>query len=184
MRIFTILQRILNSDYIEKDAEKAIKIRNNIERNKTKNKIIKKLKIRKYNKICYRNNSFIPLQSRIGGNLCLPHGLSGIFISVGATIGNNCTIFHQVTIGSNTLNDSKGLGAPTLGNNVYIGSGAKIIGNVKIGNNVRIGANAIITNDVPDNSTVVMQHPRIIIHKEQRNNSFIRYNYTNERKKD
>lgn len=174
--IMKILKKLLNSNYIEKDAEKAIKIRKSIEENRIKNKIIRKLQIRKYDKILYKNNSSIPLQASIGEGLCLPHGLSGIFVSVGATIGKNCTIFHQVTIGSNTLKDSKGLGAPTLGDNVYIGTGAKIIGNVKIGNNVRIGANAIITTDVPDNSTVVMERPRIIIHKEKRDNSFIKYN--------
>lgn len=48
-----------------------------------------------------------------------------------------------------------GGGAPTIGNNVYIGAGAKILGNIKIGNDVKIGANAVVTKDVPDGSTVV-----------------------------
>ena len=54
-------------------------------------------------------------------------------------------------------------GAPTIGNNCLIGAGAKIIGNVHVGNNVRIGANAIVVDDVPDNCTVVMNKPRVIV---------------------
>lgn len=51
----------------------------------------------------------------------------------------------------------------TIGNNCLIGAGAKIIGNVHIGNNIRIGANAIVVDDVPDNCTVVMNKPRVIV---------------------
>ena len=54
-------------------------------------------------------------------------------------------------------------GAPTIGNNCLIGAGAKIIGNVRVGDNVRIGANAIVVDDVPDNCTVVMNKPRVIV---------------------
>ena len=59
----------------------------------------------------------------------------------------------------------RGGGAPTIGNNCLIGAGAKIIGNVRIGNNVRIGANAIVVDDIPDNCTVVMNKPRVIVRK-------------------
>ena len=86
----------------------------------------------------------------------LPHGLYGIIVSHNAVIGENVTIFHQVTIG-----EGKG-GAPTIGNNVYIGAGAKIIGGIKIGNNVNIGANCVVCMDVPDNCTVVLPKPRVI----------------------
>lgn len=58
--------------------------------------------------------------------------------------------------------------APTIGRNCYIGAGAKIIGNVVVGNNVRIGANAIVVNDVPDNCTVVMNKPRVIVRKNEK----------------
>lgn len=85
----------------------------------------------------------------------LPHGLHGIFISGSAEIGSDCIIYHQVTIGTNSLPDSKGVGAPVIGNNVLIGAGAKIIGNVRVGNNCRIGANAVITKNIPDNCTVI-----------------------------
>ena len=92
-----------------------------------------------------------------------PHSFSGIFISSESTVGEGCTIYQQVVIGSNKIKESKGYGAPVIGNNVLIGAGAKIIGGVKIGNNVRIGANCCVTVDVPDNATVVMEKPRIII---------------------
>lgn len=85
------------------------------------------------------------------------HGLLGIVIAGGATIGKNCYISHQVTIGR-SMN-----GVPTIGDNVYIGPGAKIFGEIKIGNNVRIGANCPVFFDVPDNATVVLPKPRIIM---------------------
>lgn len=87
----------------------------------------------------------------------LPHGIRGIFVSHRAVIGKNAVIFHHVTIG-----EGKG-GAPQIGDNCYIGAGAKIIGNIKIGNNVRIGAGCVVVTDIPDNCTVVMEKPRVIL---------------------
>ena len=55
------------------------------------------------------------------------------------------------------------MGAPEIGDNVFIGAGAKIIGKIKIGNNVRIGAGCIVVTDIPDNATVVMSKPRVIL---------------------
>lgn len=75
-------------------------------------------------------------------------------------------IYQQVTIGSNDLQNSRR--APTIGNNCLIGAGAKIIGNVHIGDNVRIGANAIVVDDVPDNCTIVMNKPRVIVRKNEK----------------
>lgn len=69
----------------------------------------------------------------------------------------NCFLSHQVTIGRN-----RG-GAPVIGDNVYIGPGAKIFGAIHIGNNVRIGANCVVFEDVPDNATVVLPKPGVII---------------------
>ena len=89
----------------------------------------------------------------------LPHGLNGIIVSNDAIIGQNCTLYHQVTIGNGKN------GAPIIGDNVLIGAGAKIIGRVNIGNNVKVGAGCIVTIDVPDNATIVMNKPRIIMHK-------------------
>lgn len=128
-----------------------------------------------YQRQLLRFNAFIPISTKIEGVPIFPHGLNGIFISSGAVIGKDCVIFHQVTIGSNTLPDSKGQGAPTIGNNVYIGAGAKIIGNVIIGNNVRIGANCVVTKDVPDNTTVVSAPIRLISKDEPMDNRFIMY---------
>ena len=100
-----------------------------------KNNNLKSLKYKfDLNKIKNKYNCYIPLKAEIGENIIFPHGLNGIFISNGAIIGKNCVIFHQVTIGSNTLEDSKNFGAPVIGDNCYIGCGAKIIGKVKIGN--------------------------------------------------
>lgn len=80
-----------------------------------------------------------------------------------------------MTIGSNNLADSRGNGAPKIGNNTYIGCGAKIIGNVNIGNNSRIGANCIVTKDVPANSLCVMRGLEIL-HKQNMNNTFVPIN--------
>lgn len=85
----------------------------------------------------------------------LPHGMNGIIIGPGWQIGKGCIIYHQVTIAGGT----SGL----IGDNVEIGAGAKILPDIRIGNNVRIGANAIVIEDVPDNATVVLQKPRIIV---------------------
>ena len=93
----------------------------------------------------------------------LPHGLYGIIVSKNAQIGRNATIFHQVTIGQGNG------GAPTIGDNVYIGAGAKIIGNIRIGDNVKIGANCVVFTDIPDNCTVVLPKPRILMHNNAEN---------------
>lgn len=129
----------------------------------------------KYYKQMNKFNAFIPLQSHFEDMPMFAHNYSGIFISVNAQIGKNCVIFHQVTIGSNTLPDSNGKGAPKIGNNVYIGCGAKIIGNVTVGDNVRIGANCVVTKDIPDNCTVVAPHPRIIEHTAPKDNRFVSF---------
>ena len=90
----------------------------------------------------------------------LPHGLYDIIISHNAVIGSNCCIYHQVTIGES---DEKAISAPTIGDNCIIGAGAKIVGAITIGNNVKIGTNCIVNFDVPDNATVVLQKPRVIL---------------------
>lgn len=84
----------------------------------------------------------------------LPHNMYGIIVGLDAKIGRNVTIFHQVTIAH---------GKVVIGDNVLIGAGAKILPGVTIGNNVKIGANAVVNEDVPDNATVVLNKPRIIL---------------------
>ena len=83
----------------------------------------------------------------------MPH-LNGIYIHPKVFIGEDCTILQQVTIGANEhkIEYDK---APRIGNRVYIGAGAKIIGDVEIGDDVRIGANAVVTKNVPSQMTVV-----------------------------
>lgn len=102
-----------------------------------------------------KKGSWIGYQAEFGDEPTFPHGITGCFISGGAKIGKGCIIYQQVTIGSNMLDGSKTYGFPTIGNNVLIGAGAKIIGNVRVGDNCRIGANAVVAHDVPANSTVV-----------------------------
>lgn len=85
-----------------------------------------------------------------------PHGLYGIVVTHNAVIGNNVTIYHQVTIGQGKD------GAPKIGDDVQIGAGAIIIGNVIIGNRVKIGAGCVVTENIPDDATVVSGKPRII----------------------
>lgn len=96
--------------------------------------------------------SEIPAQAQIGDNLYLPHGGRGIVIHPGAKIGDNAVIYHQVTIGSDKVGNA---GAPVIGNNVFIGVGAKVLGRLKIGDNVKIGASAVVITDVDNNLTAV-----------------------------
>jgi len=109
-----------------------------------------------------RYGSWIGYRSQFGGVPCFPHGFYGVFISHDAKLGKNVVIFHQVTIGSDTLSDSENAGSPIVGNNVYIGAGAKIIGRVIVGDNCRIGANAVVYKDMPPNSVAVQAPTRII----------------------
>lgn len=88
----------------------------------------------------------------IGDGLFIDHG-SGVVIGETAVIGNDVVMFHGVTLGG--TGKEKGKRHPTVGNNVFIGSGAKVLGNITIGNNVKIGANAVVLKNVPDNTTVV-----------------------------
>ena len=140
-----------------------------------KNPIVKAYHMVCYQRLLSKSQAWISNRSQISAPFDSPHGISGIFISSGAVIGTGCTIFQQVTIGSNTLMETSKSGSPIIGNNVYIGVGAKIIGRVRVGNNVRIGANCVVFQDIPDNSTVVSSKPRIIEHQEERNNLFIEY---------
>ena len=92
--------------------------------------------------------------ARIGKNLFIDHG-TGVVIGETAIIGDNCTMYHGSTLGGTGKEHSKR--HPTLKDNVMIGAGAKVLGNIVIGNNVKIGANAVVTFDVPDNKTVIGQ---------------------------
>lgn len=90
--------------------------------------------------------------AKIGKGLFIDHG-TGVVIGETAIVGNYVTMFHGVTLGG--TGKEKGKRHPTVGDNVFIGSGAKLLGNINIGNNVKIGANAVVLKNVPDNVTVV-----------------------------
>lgn len=109
----------------------------------------------------YKLGISIRVDSPIGPGLYVGH-FSGIFISDLSPIGRNCNISQGVTIGHANRGPRKGV--PTIGDNVYIGPGAKVFGRVRIGNNVAIGANAVVTRDVPDNAVVGGSPARIINH--------------------
>lgn len=88
----------------------------------------------------------------IGRRLFMDHGM-GIVIGETAIIGDDCTIYHQVTLGGTGKERLKR--HPTLKNNVTVGSGSKVLGNILIGENVKIGANSVVLKDIEDNVTVV-----------------------------
>jgi serine O-acetyltransferase len=89
---------------------------------------------------------------KIPNGLIFPHPY-GIIIHSQTVIGENTIVMQQVTMGGKSLVEPTG--APTLGNNCYVGAGAKILGAVRIGNYVTVGANAVVTKDVPEGSVVV-----------------------------
>lgn len=103
----------------------------------------------------------------------LPHWLHGIFISDQAKIGKNVVIYQHVTIGSNTLKGHPRCGSPVIGDNVFIGAGAKIIGKVTIGDNCRIGANCVVVKDMPPNTTAVAAPTRFITSSDIHDNTFV-----------
>ena len=117
--------------------------------------------------------SWIGLGATFDSVPVFPHAFYGIFISNQAHIGKNVVIFQQVTIGSNSAIGSKNQGSPTIGDDVYIGCGAKIIGSCVIGKNCRIGANSIVTKDVPANSVCVNRGLDIIRKEDAMDNRFI-----------
>lgn len=90
--------------------------------------------------------------AQIGRKLFIDHGM-GIVIGETTTIGDNCTIYHNSTLGGTGKDKNKR--HPDLGDNVMVGAGAKVLGPIKIGNNVKIGANSVVLKDVPNNTTVV-----------------------------
>jgi serine O-acetyltransferase len=95
----------------------------------------------------------------IGKGLFIDHGM-GVVIGETTIIGDNCTIYQNVTLGG-TGKDS-GKRHPTLGNNVLVGSGAKVLGPFKVGDNARIAAGAVVLSEIPPNSTAVGVPARVV----------------------
>ncbi len=96
--------------------------------------------------------------AKIGEGFFIDHGM-GVVIGETTEIGNNVTMYHDVTLGGTTVFNENGKimtkRHPTIGNNVIIGSGAQILGPITIGNNVKVGSNAVVLKDVASNMTVV-----------------------------
>ena len=90
--------------------------------------------------------------AQIGKRLVIDHG-TGIVIGETAEIGDDCLLYQGVTLGG--TGKDVGKRHPTLGNNVMVGAGAKVLGPIRVGNNARIAANAVVLREVPDNATVV-----------------------------
>ena len=90
--------------------------------------------------------------AKIGRRLFIDHGM-GVVIGETAVIGNDVLLYQGVTLGGTGLD--KGKRHPTIGNNVVIGTGAKVLGNITVGDNSYIGANSVVIKDVPANATIV-----------------------------
>lgn len=100
----------------------------------------------------FRTGIEIHPAAKIGKHLFIDHGM-GVVIGETAVIGDNCTIYQGATLGGTGKEHNKR--HPTLKDNVLVGAGAKVLGDITIGNNVKIGANSVVLKDVPDDCTVV-----------------------------
>ncbi|NVK32086.1 MAG: serine O-acetyltransferase [Gammaproteobacteria bacterium] len=90
--------------------------------------------------------------AKIGQRLLIDHGM-GVVIGETAEVGDDCTLYQGVTLGGTALHQGKR--HPTLGNNVVVGAGAKVLGPFSVGDGARIGSNAVVVKEVPENATVV-----------------------------
>ena len=97
--------------------------------------------------------------AKIGKGLFIDHGM-GVVIGETAIIGNDCLLYQGVTLGG--TGKDKGKRHPTLGDNVLVGAGAKVLGPFKVGSNVKIAANAVVLNAIPDNCTAVGVPARVV----------------------
>lgn len=95
----------------------------------------------------------------IGKGVFIDHGM-GVVIGETTVVGDNCTIYQGVTLGG--TGKDKGKRHPTIGNNVVIGCGAKVLGPFKVGDNSKIAANAVVLSEIPENCTVVGVPGRIV----------------------
>ncbi len=110
-------------------------------------------------RIKYKYGFDISYRTKIGKGLYIGH-FGGVVIHGDTEIGENCNLSQGITIG--VLNRGKSAGIPKIGNRVFIGPGAVILGKINIGNDVLVGANAVVTFDVPDNAVVAAQQAQII----------------------
>ncbi|WP_448619344.1 serine O-acetyltransferase [Geodermatophilus sp. URMC 65] len=107
----------------------------------------------------YKYGIDVPYTTSIGSGFYIGH-FGGIVVNERAVIGRNCNISQQVTLGQ--ANRGRRKGYPVVGDDVYLGPGAKVVGAVRIGDDVAIGANCVVTEDVPDHAVVVGVPGRVI----------------------
>lgn len=112
--------------------------------------------------------------AKIGSGFFIDHGM-GVVIGETAEIGDNCTLYHGVTLGGTSLKKEKR--HPTLGNNVVVGAGAKLLGPFMVGDNSKIGANSVVINEVPPNSTVVGIPGKVVFKGEQKEEDKVDLNH-------
>ena len=117
------------------------------------------LAVIQHRRLGYKYGISVSPATVIGPGFFIGH-YGGIVVNTDALIGSNCNISQGVTIGQS--NRGKNKGVPTIGDNCYIGPGAKIVGGVTIGKNVAIGANCVVTKDIADSSVVVGIPGRVI----------------------
>lgn len=103
--------------------------------------------------------------AKVGRGVFIDHGM-GVVIGETAEVGDGCTLYQGVTLGG--TGKEKGKRHPTLGRNVMVATGAKVLGNIVIGDNSKVGAGAVVVKDVPPNCTVVGVPGRIVIRDGQR----------------
>ncbi len=108
--------------------------------------------------------------ARIGRRLVIDHGM-GVVIGETAEIGDDCLIYHGVTLGGTGKDHGKR--HPTIGNNVLIGTGAKVLGPFKVGDNSRIAAGSVVLSEVPPNCTAVGVPAKIVRRDEPRERSYV-----------
>jgi serine O-acetyltransferase len=117
--------------------------------------------------LCFLANKFfetfmqmaISPRATIGEGLYIGH-IGGVLISPYATVGSNCDIAHRVTLGASGLGRE---GAPTIGDHVYIGTGATVVGKLKVGDGAKIAANTLVIDDIPAGATVMGVPGRVIL---------------------
>jgi len=109
----------------------------------------------------------------IGRRFFIDHG-EGVVIGATSVIGDDVLLYQQVTLGG--TGKEKGKRHPTLGNNVIVGAGAKVLGNITIGNYSRIGAGSVVVEDVPEHSTVIGVPGRIVVQKYRDENGTLMHN--------
>lgn len=115
-----------------------------------------------YRHYTYKFGCQIPFMTEIGEGFFMSH-LIGTVVNREAVIGRNVNLSHHVTIGQTNRGQKKGV--PLIGDGVYIGTGAVVLGHIRVGHNVAIGANAVVIDDVPDNAVVVGNPAKVVSYK-------------------